>query len=62
MRRWWCSSYAMRELAAELTGMMPTCRLRLMMDGTIPGWDQLRSADGGGTPLRVWPMNGWAPR
>jgi long-chain acyl-CoA synthetase len=33
------SSYAMRELAAELTGMMPTCRLRLMVDDTIGGWD-----------------------
>ena len=33
------SSYAMRELAAELTGRMPTCRQRLMVDGTIAGWD-----------------------
>jgi long-chain acyl-CoA synthetase len=33
------SSYAMRELAAGLTGIMPTCRQRLMMDGTIAGWD-----------------------
>ncbi len=32
------SSYAMRELAAELAAMMPTCRLRLMVDGTIEGW------------------------
>jgi long-chain acyl-CoA synthetase len=28
----------MRELAAELAAMMPTCRLRLMVDGTIEGW------------------------
>ncbi|CAG4894087.1 acyl-CoA synthetase [Paraburkholderia gardini] len=33
------SSHAMRELAAELTSTMPTCRMRLMMDDTIAGWD-----------------------
>ena len=33
------TSYAMRDLAAQLSGQMPTCRLQLMMDGTIPGWD-----------------------
>jgi len=38
------SSYAMRELAAELTGMMPTCRQRLMLDGTIDGWDSYEAA------------------
>ena len=46
------SSYALRELAAELTGIMPTCRLRLMMDGTIPGWVSYEAQHGGGTPLR----------
>jgi long-chain acyl-CoA synthetase len=33
------SSHAMRELASELTCTMPACRLRLMVDGTIAGWD-----------------------
>ncbi len=33
------SSYAMRELAHGLTNIMPTCRQRLMVDGTIDGWD-----------------------
>ena len=40
------SSYAMRELAAELTGMMPTCRERLMVDGTISGWQSYEAVTG----------------
>ncbi|WP_349604638.1 acyl-CoA synthetase [Cupriavidus sp. DF5525] len=38
------TSYAMRELAAQLTDLMPTCRRRLMLDGTIPGWDSYEQA------------------
>lgn len=33
------SSHAMRELAEGLTGLMPNCSARLMVDGTIDGWD-----------------------
>lgn len=40
------SSYAMRELAAELTGMMPTCRQRLMVDGTIAEWQSYEAVTG----------------
>ncbi|HZZ10613.1 MAG TPA: acyl-CoA synthetase [Paraburkholderia sp.] len=40
------SSYAMRELAGELTSMMPSCRLRLMVDGTLPGWDSYETLIG----------------
>ena len=32
------SSWAMRELAGELTERMPGCRERLMVDGTLAGW------------------------
>ncbi|KAI3602485.1 Long-chain-fatty-acid--CoA ligase [Cupriavidus necator H850] len=38
------TSYAMRELAAQLTDLMPTCRSRLMVDGTILGWDSYEAA------------------
>ncbi|MGO4326183.1 acyl-CoA synthetase [Cupriavidus sp. 2TAF22] len=33
------TSWAMRDLATALRDIMPTCRKRLMIDGTIPGWD-----------------------
>jgi fatty-acyl-CoA synthase len=38
------SSYAMRELAAELTERIPTCTVRLMVDGTIGGWSSYEEA------------------
>ncbi|MBC8635690.1 acyl-CoA synthetase [Caballeronia sp. EK] len=47
------SSYAMRELAAELTGMMPTCGLRLMIDGTIAGWDSYEAVIDRYPPTRL---------
>ena len=33
------SSFAMRELAAQLTDRLPSCQVRLMVDGTIDGWE-----------------------
>ncbi|SAL84155.1 AMP-dependent synthetase and ligase [Caballeronia choica] len=47
------SSYALRELAAELTGIMPTCRLRLMIDGTIPGWVSYETQTAGHAASRL---------
>lgn len=38
------TSHAMRELAAQLTDLMPSCRSRLMVDGTMPGWDSYEAA------------------
>ncbi|MBB3013266.1 acyl-CoA synthetase [Cupriavidus alkaliphilus] len=38
------SSYAMRELAEGLTTLMPECHARLMVDGTIDGWDSYERA------------------
>ncbi|BDB23942.1 acyl-CoA synthetase [Cupriavidus sp. P-10] len=38
------TSYAMRELAAQLSDLMPTCHGRLMLDGTIAGWDSYEQA------------------
>lgn len=33
------SSSAMAEVAAQLTGVLPLCERRLMVDGCIPGWE-----------------------
>ncbi|SPA39638.1 Long-chain fatty acid--CoA ligase [Cupriavidus taiwanensis] len=38
------SSHAMRELAEGLSGTMPDCHTRLMVDGTIDGWDSYEQA------------------
>ncbi len=38
------SSFAMRELAASLTDRMPGCSSRLMVDGTIAGWESYEEA------------------
>ncbi len=38
------SSHAMRELAEGLTTRMPGCHTRLMVDGTIDGWDSYEQA------------------
>src|SRR5204862_3893389 len=47
------SSYALRELAAELTVRMPTCEHRLMLDGTIDGWQSYEAALAGASPERL---------
>ena len=47
------SSYAMRELAAELTERMPTCERRLMLDGTIEGGAAIEEALAGASPERL---------
>ena len=38
------SSAAMRELAAGLTDLMPGCERRLMVDGTVDGWEAYEDA------------------
>ena len=40
------SSFAMRELAAELTEQMPGCQARLMVDGVIDGWQSYEGTTG----------------
>ncbi len=38
------TSFAMREVAAPLTNLIPRCRLRLMADGVIDGWSSYEAA------------------
>ncbi len=38
------TSFAMRELAADLTRRLPECRKRLMINGVIAGWDSYEEA------------------
>ncbi|MCZ4313959.1 acyl-CoA synthetase [Comamonadaceae bacterium G21597-S1] len=47
------SSYAMRELASELTDKLPACRRRLMIDGTIDGWESYEAAIAPQPPERL---------
>ena len=41
------SSHAMAEVAAQLTDAMPLCERRLMVDGTIAGWEPYEQAVAG---------------
>jgi fatty-acyl-CoA synthase len=47
------SSLAMRELAAGLSDRMPGCERRLMVDGTIAGWESYESAIAGHPAARL---------
>ncbi|MFO1014188.1 MAG: acyl-CoA synthetase [Caulobacteraceae bacterium] len=38
------TSSARREVIAEMTSMIPNCPIRLMLDGTIPGWEAYEEA------------------
>ena len=44
------TSYAKREIAAELTDLIPNCPIRLMIGGTIPGWTPYEDAVESGSP------------
>jgi long-chain acyl-CoA synthetase len=47
------SCYAMRALAAEVVGRLPTCEKLLMADGTVPGWDSYEDAMAGASTERL---------
>ncbi|MFM9847597.1 MAG: acyl-CoA synthetase [Hyphomicrobiaceae bacterium] len=47
------TSYAMREGAAPLTGLIPNCRLRLMTDGVIDGWSSYEAATANHPATRI---------
>ncbi|MCW5238364.1 acyl-CoA synthetase [Verminephrobacter eiseniae] len=47
------SSFAMRALAAQLSCAMPACERRLMLDGTIPGWDSYEQAIAAASAARL---------
>lgn len=44
------SSYAKRETAAELSELIPSCPIRLMVGGVIPGWASYEEAVASGSP------------
>ncbi len=44
------TSYAKRETAEALTDLIPNVTIRLMVDGTIPGWDAYEDALAAGAP------------
>lgn len=44
------ASYAKREVAADLTDLTPNCPIRLMVGGTIPGWESYEEAVASGSP------------
>lgn len=47
------SSNAMAEVAAQLTDKMPQCERRLMLDGTIAGWEPYEEAVAGMSSARL---------
>lgn len=44
------TSFAKREIAAELTDLIPSCPIRLMVGGTIPGWTSYEDAVASASP------------
>ncbi len=44
------TSYEKRETAAALADLIPNCRVRLMIGGTIPGWESYEAALAGASP------------
>jgi len=38
------TSYAVKELATDLSPLIPDCRIRLMIDGEIDGWDRYEAS------------------
>jgi long-chain acyl-CoA synthetase len=44
------TSYEKRETAAALTDLIPNCPIRLMVGGTIPGWESYEAALAASSP------------
>src|SRR5580704_12059780 len=44
------TSYEKRETAAGLTDLIPNCKIRLMVGGTIPGWESYEEALAASSP------------
>jgi len=44
------TSYEKRETAAGLTELIPNCKIRLMIGGTIPGWESYEAALAASSP------------